>query len=147
MTSLAFRALDQHVVGGLADDTAVEDERGPLSYAELTHESACIAGAISHLGVESGTEVSIDIPRGRNLAIAVLACARLGAVPSSAGVFRFAGETFHTPDTEVAWDLLMRAGRSEPAPAPDRDPEGYEDLMREAFPGLFSALLAGGTAT
>ena len=71
MTSLVFRALDQHVVAGLADDTAVEDERGPLSYAELTHESACVAGAISHLGVESGTEVSIDIPGGRNLAIAV----------------------------------------------------------------------------
>lgn len=147
MTSLVFRALDQHVVGGLADNTAVEDERGPLSYAELTHESACIAGAISHLGVERGTEVSIDLPRGRNLAIAVLACARLGAVSSAGGVYRFEDEIFHTPDTEVPWDLVMRAGRSEPAPAPDSDPEGYEDLMRGAYPDLFSALLAGGTAT
>ena len=147
MTSLVFRALDRHVVAGLADDTAVEDERGPLSYAELTHESACVAGAISHLGVGSGTEVSIVIPGGRNLAIAVLACARLGAVPNAGGVFRFEGETFHTPETAVAWDLLMRAGRSEPAPAPDSDSEGYEELMREAFPDLFSALLAGGTAT
>ncbi|MDR7087403.1 hypothetical protein J2X11_002242 [Aeromicrobium panaciterrae] len=147
MTSLVFRALDQHVVGGLADDTAVEDELGPLSYAELTHESACVAGAINHLGVESGTEVSIDIPSGRNLAIAVLACARLGAVPSAGGIYRFEGETFYTPETEVPWDLLMRAGRSEPSPAPDSDPEGYEDVMREAFPDLFSSLLAGGTAT
>ena len=145
MSSLVFRALDEHVVGGLADNTAVEDERGTLSYAELTHESACVAGAISHLGVGSGTEVSIDLPRGRNLVIAVLACARLGAVPSAAGVFRFEGETFHTPDTEVAWDLLMRAGRSEPAPAPDSDPEGYEALMNDAFPGIFTALLAGQT--
>ncbi len=147
MTSLVFRALDQHVVAGLADDTAVEDERGPLSYAELTHESACVAGAISHLGVERGTEVLIGISGGRILAIAVLACARLGAVPGAGGVYRFEGETFHTPETEVPWDLLMRAGRSEPAPAPDSDPEGYEDLMREAYPNLFSALLAGGTAT
>ncbi|WP_332642788.1 AMP-binding protein [Aeromicrobium sp.] len=147
MTSLVFRALDKHVVAGLADDTAVQDERGPLSYAELTHESACVAGAISHLGVERGTEVAIDIPRGRILAIAVLACARLGAVPGAGGAYRFEGETFHTPDTEVAWDLLMRAGRSEPAPAPHNDPEGYEALMREAFDDLFSALLAGGTAT
>lgn len=147
MTSLAFRALDQHVVGGLADNTAVEDERGPLSYAELTHESACVAGAINHLGVEAGTEVLIDIAAGRNLVIAVLACARLGAVPSAGGVYRFEGEIFYTAETEVPWDLLMRAGRSEPAPAPDRDPDGYEDVMREAFPDLFSALLAGGTAT
>ena len=28
----------------------------------------------------------------------------------------------------------MRAGRSEPAPAPDSDPEGYEVLMRERVP-------------
>ncbi len=32
----------------------------------------------------------------------------------------------HTPDTEVAWDLLMRAGRSEPAPAPDRTPRAMK---------------------
>lgn len=146
MASLVFRALDQNVVGGLADDTAVEDDRGPLSYAELLHESACVAGAIHHLGVVTGTEVSIEEPRGRNLVIAVLACARLGAVPSKGAAFRFEGEAFHTPETEVPWDLLMRAGRSEPAPAPPEDPEGYEELMTNAFPGIFTALLAGKTA-
>ncbi|GAA3529773.1 hypothetical protein GCM10022234_28760 [Aeromicrobium panaciterrae] len=145
MSSLVFRALDQHVIGGLADDTAVIDDRGTLSYAELLHESACIAGAIHHLGVQSGTEVAIDLPYGRNQVIAVLACARLGAVPIDGAGHRFEGETFYAPETEVPWDLLMRAGRSEPAPAPDRDPEGYEDLMRSAYPELFSALIAGGT--
>lgn len=145
MSSLVFRSLDAQVVGGLADDTAVEDERGPLSYAELLHESACVAGAIHHLGVERGTEVSVDVPRGRNQVIAVLACARLGAVPSEGGTFRFEGEVFHTADTEVAWDLLMRAGRSEPAPAPAEDADGYEELMTNAYPGIFTALLAGQT--
>ena len=143
MTTLVFRALDRHVVGGLADNNAVEDDRGPLSYAQLLHESACVAGAMSHLGVVSGTEVAIGISRGRNLVIAVLACARLGAVPGDLAAYRFAGEVFHTPETEIPWDLLMRAGRSEPAPAPDHDPEGYEDLMTAGFPDIFAPLLAG----
>ena len=38
----------------------------------------------------------------------------------------------HTPETEVPWDLLIKAGRIDPAPAPADDPEGYEALMREA---------------
>ncbi len=91
--------------------------------------------------------MSIDLPRGRELVIAVLACARLGAVPSASGLFAFSGTpaVLHTPDTEVVWDLLVRAGRSEPAPAPDRDPDGYEDLMREQYGELFAALIAGET--
>lgn len=145
MSSLVFRALDRHVVGGLADNTAVEDDRGSLSYAQLLHESACIAGALGYLGVVGSTEVSVDIPRGRNLVIAVLACARLGALPSAGGAYRFEDETFYTPDTEVPWDLLMRAGRSEPAPAPDSDDEGYEALMRAEYDELLTTLIAGDT--
>jgi non-ribosomal peptide synthetase component E (peptide arylation enzyme) len=145
MMTLVFRALDRHVVGGRAEHPAIEDDRGSLSYAQLVHESACIAGAINHLGVERGTDVSIDIPPGRNLVIAVLACARLGAVPSAKGVYRFVDETFYTADTEVAWDLLIRAGRAEPAPAPDRDADGYEELMLSSFPEVLEPLIAGGT--
>ncbi len=147
MSTLVFRALDRHVVGGLADDAAVQDERGPLSYAELLHESACVAGAINHLGVVAGTEVTVDIPKGRNRVIAVLACARLGAVPAEGATHRFEGEQFTTLDTEVPWDLLVRAGRAEPAAAPDSDPEGYEDLLRFAFPDVIAPLLAGETVS
>lgn len=147
MSSLVFRALDQHVVGGLADHPAIEDEHGLLSYAQLLHESACIAGAISSLGVARGAEVAIDLPPGREMAIAVLACARLGALPSASGMFGLAGEppVFRTPDTEVPWDLLMRAGRAEPAPAPDSDAEGYEELLRRDHEELFATLIAGET--
>ncbi len=147
MATLVFRALDRHVVGGLADNTAIEDERGSLTYAQLLHESACIAGALSHLGVAPGTGVVIDLPHGRELVTVLLACARLGAVPSAAGLFSLAGEppVLATPDTEVAWELLVRTGRAEPAPAPDSDPEGYDELMADAFPGIFRALLAGET--
>lgn len=144
MTSLVFRALDQQVVGGLADNDAIADDRGTLSYAELLHESACVAGAMSHLGVSAGTAVAIDAT-GRERVIAVLACARLGALPGTSGTYTFAGEppVLHAPDTEVTWDLLMRAGRSEPAPAPDADPADYEELMLSNHGDIFTPLLAG----
>lgn len=155
MTSLVFRALDQHVVGGLADHAAIKDERGVMSFAQLLHESASVAGALSHLGVMVGTEVTMDLPGGRERVVAVLACARLGAVPMGAaprGVatgFRLAGEppVLHTPHTEAAWELLIRAGRNEPAPAPDRDPDGYEQQLRGSYDDVFGALIAGNTIT
>ncbi|MEO6605088.1 MAG: AMP-binding protein [Aeromicrobium sp.] len=147
MTTLVFRALDRHVVGGLADHPAIVDDQGPLSYAQLLHESASIAGALSHLGVERGSHVAIDLPQGRELVIAVLACVRLGAVPATAGLFSLAGDppVLTTPDTEVTWELLVRAGRAEPAPAPDSDPEGYEAIVIDQHGELFEILIAGAT--
>jgi acyl-coenzyme A synthetase/AMP-(fatty) acid ligase len=146
MTSLVFRALDQHVVGGLADNPAIEDERGAMSFAQLLHESASVAGAINQLGVTTGTTIALDLPDGRERVIAVLACARLGAVPDAAAIeFRLTGEppAFHTTDSEVSWDLLIRAGRNDPAPAPDKDPDGYEQVLLEAYGDVFGPLTAG----
>lgn len=147
MTSLIFRVLDEHVIHGLADNPAIQDARGTMSYAELLHESASIAGAFSNLGIEAGTAVRIDVPEDREHAIAVLACARLGAVPQETADFRLVGEppVLHTVDTEVPWDLLIHAGRIEPAPAPHDDPEGYAELMQAAYADLFATLAAGET--
>ena len=49
----------------------------------------------------------------------------------------------HLSDTEVPWDLLIQAGRTDPAPAPPDDPDGYESLVREAYPDIFTALESG----
>lgn len=147
MTSLIFRVLDQQVISGLADDIAVHDERGTVSYAQLLHESACIGAGLHHMGIEEGTPVVLDGLRGRDLVIAVLACARLGALPAATGEFRLAGSppVLHAPDTEVTWDLLDRAGRTEPHSAPDQDPEGYEAAIRQTHPEIISTLEAGKT--
>lgn len=147
MTSLVFRTLDQHVISGRADDAAVSDERGTVSYAQMLHESACIAAGLQHMGIEEGTRVVLDGLRGRDLVISVLACARIGALPSEAADFRLVGTppVLHAPGTEVVWDLLDRAGRTEPASAPDQDPEGYEATLRETYPELISTLESGGT--
>lgn len=147
MASLVYRVLDEHVIHGLADHLAIEDERGTMSYAELLHESASVAGAFTSIGMVAGTGVHVDVPDGRELVVAVLALARLGAVPADDTELRLVGlpPVLHTSDTEVTWDLLIHAGRMDPAPAPPTDPEGYETLMREAYPDVFRALEAGET--
>ena len=147
MTSLIFRTLDAHVVGGLADHPAVEDERGPMSYAQLLHESASLAGAMREVGVSQGTDVVIDLPGGRDRVTVVLACARLGAVPQVTAVHGFRGTppVLRTPTTEIPWAVLIRAGRLDPAVAPDQDAEGYEVLLRELYDDIFATLLEGGT--
>jgi len=149
MASLVFRVLDQHVVNGLADNLAIEDERGSMSYAELLHESASIAGAFANAGITSGASLQIDVPHGRELVVAVLACARLGVLPSGPADTRLVGvpPVLHLSETEVPWNLLIQAGRVDPAPAPAADPDGYETRMRQAYPEIFSALEAGETIT
>ena len=149
MSSLIFRVLDHHVVHGLADELAIQDDRGMMSYAELLHESASVAGAFTNVGIAQGAAVQIDLAHGRELVVAVLACTRIGAVPRATAEFRVAGSppVLHTSETEVPWDLLIKAGRIDPAPAPSEDPEGYEALMREAYAEVFSALEAGETIT
>jgi hypothetical protein len=147
MTSLVFRVLDRQVIAGLADDIAVSDARGTVSYAQLLHESACIAAGLHHMGVDAGTPIVLDQLHGRDLVTSVLACARIGAVPAEAGSFRLVGSppVLHAPDTEVAWDVLDKAGRTDPHTAPEHDAEGYEDRLRTAYPGIVDTLERGGT--
>jgi acyl-CoA synthetase (AMP-forming)/AMP-acid ligase II len=149
MTSLVFRTLDYQVVTGLADDIAVSDARGTVSYAQLLHESACIGAGLHHMGVEPGTSIVLDDLRGRDLVVSVLAVARIGALPAETADFLLAGTppVLRAPDTEVVWDLLDKAGRTEPATAPERDPDGYEAVMRGAYPEIFATLESGGTLT
>ena len=149
MTSLVFRTLDYQVVSGFADDIAVSDARGTMSYAQLLHESACIGAGLHHMGIEPGTLIVLDDLHGRDLVVSVLAVARIGALPAGTADFRLAGTppVLHAPDTEVVWDLLDKAGRTEPATAPEHDPDGYETIMRQAYPEIFQTLETGGTIT
>ncbi len=149
MTSLVFRILDRQVISGLADDHAIVDARGTMSYAQLLHVSACIAAGLHHMGIEEGVPVVLDDLHDRDLVVSVLACARIGAVPAATADFRLAGTppVLHAPATEVAWDTLDKAGRTEPHTAPESDPPGYEATLRAAYPTIIETLEAGGTIT
>ena len=81
-------ALDRHVHGGRADQTAiiydspVTDSQRKYSYAELLAEVELFAGALAANGVGKGDRVIVYMPMIPETIIAVLACARLGAVHS-----------------------------------------------------------------
>ncbi|GJF10196.1 propionyl-CoA synthetase [Mycolicibacterium cyprinidarum] len=81
-------ALDRHVSLGRADqaaliyDSAVTGTKRTYTYAELLDHTARFAGALRDLGVGTGDRVVIYMPMIPEAVIAMLACARLGAVHS-----------------------------------------------------------------
>ncbi len=81
-------ALDRHVQNGRADQTAiiydspVTDSQRKFSYAELLAEVELFAGVLAANGVGKGDRVIVYMPMIPEAIIAVLACARLGAVHS-----------------------------------------------------------------
>jgi propionyl-CoA synthetase len=83
-----FNALDRHVLGGRADQTAliydspVTGTCRKFSYRELLDEVARFAGVLSGLGVTAGDRVIIYMPMIPEAVVAMLACARIGAVHS-----------------------------------------------------------------
>ncbi len=86
-TNASANCLDRHIEAGLGDRTAIlwEGEPGDsrsLTYAELHREVCQFANAMKKLGVGQGDVVSIYMPMVPELAIAMLACARIGAVHS-----------------------------------------------------------------
>ncbi|ABM15538.1 propionyl-CoA synthetase [Mycolicibacterium sp. jd] len=80
--------LDRHVDAGRGDqpalvyDSAVTDTKRTYTYAELLEATARFAGALRKLGVGKGDRVVIYMPMIPEAVIAMLACARLGAVHS-----------------------------------------------------------------
>ena len=81
-------ALDRHVEGGRGDrvalvhDSAYTGEVTRLTYSELLARVARFAGALRAQGVKRGDRVIIYLPMVPEAVIAMLACARLGAVHS-----------------------------------------------------------------
>jgi acyl-coenzyme A synthetase/AMP-(fatty) acid ligase len=84
----SYLALDYHVENGRGDQTAiiydspVTQTFRHITYRELRDEVAQFAGALRQLGVEQGDRVIIYMPMVPQVAVAMLACARLGAVHS-----------------------------------------------------------------
>src|SRR5690242_11230247 len=81
-------ALDRHVGAGRADqlaliyDSPVTGTTATYTYRELRDEVARFAGALAAQGVERGDRVVIYMPMVPEAVIAMLACARIGAIHS-----------------------------------------------------------------
>ncbi len=83
-----FNALDRHVIAGHADRTALIHDSpvtgtvSSLTYAELLERVAAFGGVLRGLGVEKGDRVVLSMPMIPEAVVAMLACARIGAVHS-----------------------------------------------------------------
>jgi propionyl-CoA synthetase len=83
-----YNALDRHVIGGRADqpaliyDSPVTGTTRTYTYADLLELVARFAGVLRALGVEKGDRVVVYLPMVPEAVVAMLACARIGAVHS-----------------------------------------------------------------
>ena len=83
-----FNALDRHVAEGRAEqvaliyDSPVTDTVERITYAELLDRVARFAGGLRSLGVGKGDRVILYMPMIPEAVVAMLACARLGAIHS-----------------------------------------------------------------
>lgn len=88
ITNSCYNALDRHVENGRAEqlalvyDSPVTGSVKKFTYRELRDEVAKFAGTLTGLGVEKGDRVIIYMPMIPEAAMAMLACARIGAVHS-----------------------------------------------------------------
>ncbi|WP_458248284.1 propionyl-CoA synthetase [Streptomyces sp. MAI_2237] len=86
--NVCFNALDRHVETGRGDqpaliyDSPVTGTKRTYTYTRLRDEVATFAGGLARLGVGQGDRVVIYMPMVPEAAIAMLACARIGAVHS-----------------------------------------------------------------
>ena len=83
-----YNAVDRHVAAGrgsqpaIIHDSPVTDSRRVLTYAELQELVARFAGAMVRHGVAKGDRVIVYMPMVPEALVAMLACARIGAVHS-----------------------------------------------------------------
>jgi acetyl-CoA synthetase len=83
----SFNALDRHVIAGRGDRVAFHFEGEPgdtrtITYAQLLTEVKKTANALIELGIQAKDRVAIYMPMIPEAAIAMLACARIGAAHS-----------------------------------------------------------------
>jgi len=83
-----YNALDYHIENGRGDqnaiiyDSPVTDTIKKITYSEMRDEVARFAGALADQGVAKGDRVLIYMPMIPEALVAMLACARIGAVHS-----------------------------------------------------------------
>ncbi len=131
--NLCFNALDRHVVHGRADEAALLDGR-ELTFARLLEDVAAFGGVLRAFGVGPGDQVVARMSANRAALVAALASARVGALhviepapDDGSGVVVLSGtddqpravirKDAPEPHDDLDWDVLLRAGRADPAPS------------------------------
>src|SRR6267142_1674838 len=133
MLNTCYNALDLHVDRGrgkqraLVYDSPVTDTIRVLTYAELRDAVARMAGALRRQGISRGDRVIIYMPMVPEAVMAMLACARIGAVHSV--VFGGIALSSHKP----ARCVILQRPQAAAALAKGRDLD-WDDFMAGAEP-------------
>jgi acetyl-CoA synthetase len=86
--NVSANCLDRHVAAGQGDQTAIlwqgekEEERLTITYHQLLRRVEQFAAVLKRNGVGKGTTVTLFMPMIPELPVAMLACARVGAIHS-----------------------------------------------------------------
>ncbi|MEP6913365.1 MAG: propionyl-CoA synthetase [bacterium] len=134
LVNTCYNALDVHVEAGRGDqlaliyDSPVTGTIKTFTYRDLLHKVAHFAGVLAGQGVEKGDRVIIYMPMVPETVIAMLACARIGAIHSV--VFGgFAAQELATRIDDATPKLILSASCGI---EPDRV-VAYKPLLDEAI--------------
>ena len=112
-TNVSYNCLDVHVLSGNGDRVAFYWEGEPgdrrtITYSDMLRDVCRFANGLKKLGVEKGDRVSIYMPMVPELAVAMLACARIGAIHSV--IFGgFSAEAISDRNNDAQAKLLITA--------------------------------------
>jgi acetyl-CoA synthetase len=109
--NVAYNCVDRHVEAGNGDRVAYHWEGEPgdqrtITYADLQREVVRLANALRELGVGKGTAVAIYMGMVPELAIAMLACTRLGA-PHTVVFGGFSAESLSDRMNDMGCEVLV----------------------------------------
>jgi acetyl-CoA synthetase len=133
----SYNCLDRHVIAGRGERVAFhwrgeDGEERDITYAQLLAEVEGFASALKELGVQAGDVVGIYLPMIPEVAVAMLACARIGA-PHNVVFGGFSAEAvrermeFSQAKVLITVDGAARKGRT--AAVKDRVDEVMGDLQ------------------
>jgi acetyl-CoA synthetase len=135
----SYNCLDRHVEAGNGDRVAFhwrgeEGEERDVTYADLLAETQKFANGLKSIGVEKGDVVGIYLPMIPEVVVAMLACARIGAVHNvvfggfSPGSVRERMEVSEAKALICADGARRKGKTAEVKPAVDEEMEGLDSL-------------------
>jgi acetyl-CoA synthetase len=141
--NVAHNCVDRHVDAGRGDRVAFhwrgeEGEERDITYADLLADSQKLANALKDHGIEKGDIVGIYLPMIPEVVVAMLACARIGAIHNvvfggfSAGSVRERME-FSEAKALITVDGARRKGKTAPIKQAVDEEMGDLDTLKTIF--------------